>query len=95
MTAINHEYFEEIEIEHDFRTYYATGYVDFNTTENIGTNYEGYAFEVLYEREICDITISNLWYNDEDTGNSVDMLYQGNYRDIEEIAEEFIRYKFE
>ena len=91
----NHEYFEEIEIEHDYKTYYATGYVKFNTTESIGTNYEGYAFEVLYEREICDITISNLWYNDEDTGNSVDMLYQGNYREIEEIAEEFIRYKFE
>ena len=95
MITNNHEYFEEIEIEHDYKTYYATGYVEFNTTESIGTNYEGYAFEVLYEREICDITISNLWYNDEDTGNSVDMLYQGNYRDIEEIAEEFIRYKFE
>ncbi len=95
MITNNHEYFEEIEIEHDYKTYYATGYVEFNTTESIGTNYEGYAFEVLYEREICDITISNLWYNDEDTGNSVDMLYQGNYREIEEIAEEFIRYKFE
>ena len=95
MITNNHEYFEEIEIEHDYKTYYATGYVEFNTTESIGTNYEGYAFEVLYEREICDITISNLWYNDEDTGNSVDMLYQGNYREIEEIAEDFIRYKFE
>ena len=95
MITNNHEYFEEIEIEHDYKTYYATGYVEFNTTESIGTNYEGYAFEVLYEREICDITISNLWYNDEDTGNSVDMLYQTNYREMEEIAEEVIRYEYE
>ena len=95
MITNNHEYFEEIEIEHDFRTYYANGYVEYNTKELIGTNYEGYAFEILYERELYNITISALWYNDEDTGNSVDMLYQKKYREIEKIAEEVIRYKFE
>ena len=95
MISNTHEYFEEIEIEHDFRTYYANGYVEYNTKETIGTNYEGYAYEILYERELCDITISNLWYNDEDTGNSVDIMNHNNYREIEEITEEVIRYRFE
>ena len=89
------EYFEEIEIEHDFRTYFANGYVEYATTECIGGNYEGYAFEIVHTCEIYDITISALWYNDEVTGNSVDMLYQNEYREIEEIAEEVVRYQFE
>ena len=95
MIANNHEYFEEIEIEHDFRTYYANGYVEYNTRECIGTNYEGYAFEIFYEREISDITISKLWYYDDDNDDDVDILGQNKYREIEEIAEEFIRYRFE
>ena len=95
MTTNDHEYFEEIEIEHDFRTYYANGYIEYATTECIGTSYEGYAFEILYEREIYDITISQLWYCDEDSGESVDILGQKKYREIEEIAEEVIRYEFE
>ena len=95
MITNTHEYFEEIEIEHDFRTYYANGYVEYSTRECIGTSYEGYAYEILYERELCDITITNLWYNDEDTGNSVDIMNHNNYREIEEITEEVIRYRFE
>ncbi len=95
MTANNHENFEEIEIEHDFRTYYASGYVEYSTTECIGGNYEGYAFEILYEREICNITISQLWYNDKETGDGVEISGQDNYRDIEKIAEEVVRYEYE
>ena len=95
MIPNTHEYFVEIEIEHDFSTYYASGYVEYCITKCIGTNYEGYAFEVLYEREICDITISELWYYDEDSGDGVDVLNLNKYREIEEIAEEVIRYKFE
>lgn len=89
------EYFEDIEIEYDFRIYYANGYVEYTTTEDIGGNYQEYAFETVSTREITDITISALWYNDEETGNSVDMLFQYEYREIEEIAEEVIRYQFE
>ena len=95
MITNTHEHFEEIEIEHDYRTYYANGYVEYNTRACIGTNYEGYAFEIVYEREICDITISALWYNDEETGDGVDISGQDNYRDIVRIAEEAVRYEYE
>ena len=95
MITNNHEYFEELEIEHDFRTYFANGYVTFTTTACIGSNFEGYDHEILYEREIDDITISDLWYYDEETGNAVDILNQYEYREIEEMAEEEIRYKYE
>ena len=33
MITNTHEYFEELEIEHDFRTYYANGYVEYRTRE--------------------------------------------------------------
>ncbi len=95
MTTNTHEHFEEVEIEHDFRTYYASGYVEYSITECIGTNYEGYDFEILYEREICDITISALWYYDEETGDGVDIMGHNNYRDIERIAEEVVKYEYE
>ena len=95
MTTHDQEYFEELEIEHDFKTYFANGYVEYTTTHCIGGDYEGYDFEVVSTRELSDITISALWYNDEETGNSVDMLFQNEYREIEEIAEEVIRYEFE
>ncbi|MDD2475157.1 MAG: hypothetical protein PHI32_04490 [Dysgonamonadaceae bacterium] len=95
MKANNHEYFEEIEIAHNFSTYYASGYVGYSITECIGGSYEGYAFEILYNRELCNITINELWYYDEDTGDGVDILGQQKYREIEEIAEEVIKYKFE
>ncbi len=95
MTTNTHENFEEIEIEHDFRTYYANGYVAYSITKSIGTNYEEYDFEMLYDREISDITISALWYNDEETGDGVDISGQDNYRDIVRIAEEAVRYEYE
>ena len=95
MITNTHEYFEELEIEHDFRTYYANGYVEYRTRECIGTNYEGYAFELLYEREICDMTISKLWYYDLESGECVDIRNKKEYREIEEITEEVIRYRFE
>lgn len=95
MITNNQEYFDELEIDHDFRTYYANGYVEYRVTACIGSNYEGYDFEVLYDSEIIDITISDLWYFDEETGDAVDILNQYEYRDIEEIAEEVIRYKYE
>ena len=95
MTSNNHEHFEEIEIEHDFRTYYANGYVEYNITECIGGSYEGYDFEVVYESDISNITISDLWYFDEETGDAVEVLGHEKYKEIEEVAEEAIRYKFE
>ena len=94
MITNNHEYFEELEIEHDFRTYYANGYVAITTTACIGSNYEGYDHEILYEREIDDITISDLWYYDQETDHAVDILNQYEYKEIEEMAEEEIRYKY-
>ena len=90
-----HEHFEEIEIEHDFKTYYANGYVEYNITTCIGGSYEGYAYERLYESEIRNITISDLWYFDDDTGDAVDILGQNKYKNIEKIAEEHIKYKYE
>ena len=95
MTPNNHEYFEEIEIEHDYRTYYASGYIEYTTTTCIGTNYEGYEYEILLENKISDITISHLWYYDKDSGNYVHIQGQNKYKDIEELALEEIRYRFE
>ena len=95
MIPNTNEYFEEIEIEHDFRTYYANGYVEYSITECIGTSYEGYDYEILYQQELYDITISDLWYYDEDSGDGVDILGNNQYKEIEEIAEEVVRYTFE
>ena len=89
------EYFEDIEIEHDFRTYYANGYIEYATTNCIGGSYEGYAFEIVSERNIIDITFSALWYIDEETGHAMDILNNCEYIEIEWIAEEVIRYEFE
>ena len=89
------QHFEEVEILHNCRTYYASGYVTYSITECIGGSYEGYAYETVYERELTDITINDLWYMDEETGDGVDILCSHNYKEIERIAEEHIRYKFE
>ena len=95
MTTNDQAFFEELEIEHNNTTFYANGYVDYVTTEEIGGNYEGYAFEIVYKKEISEITISDLWYDDEETGTSVNMLYEKKYREIVKIAEEVVRYEFE
>lgn len=95
MITNSHEYFEEYEIEHDFRTYYATGYVDFMYQTTIGTNYEGYAYEVLNDREIYDITLCSLWYYDDANGAGVDILNKDKFSEIEKLAEEVIRYKYD
>lgn len=89
------EYFEELEIEHDFKSYYATGYVEYTITRCIGSNFEGHSFDQLINRELYQITICELWYFDEDTGNAVEILNLPKYQEIEEIAEEFLRYKYE
>ena len=90
MVANSHEYFEEIEIEHHSVIYYASGCAAYSITECVGGDYEGYAFELFYKKELCYITINDLWYYDEDTGNGVDILGKEQYKDIERIAEEFI-----
>lgn len=95
MITTHQEHFQEIEIHHHGTTYYANGYVEYATTECIGGSYEGYAFELVYQRELCHISITDLWYFDNDTGKSIDVLYQHNYREIERIAQEAIRYEFE
>ena len=69
--------------------------MEYNTTQCIGGSYEGYAFELLYETKIWNIVISDLWYYDEETDDAVDILNQKEYTEIEEIAEEEIRYRFE
>lgn len=91
----NHDYFEEVAIEHDFRTYYANGYVEYNNIMGIGGSYEGYDFEIVYEKKIVDITITDLWYFDEETGNAVEILHLKKYADIEELAKEEFAYRFE
>lgn len=91
----NLEYFNEFEIEHDYRTYYANGYVEYNLIKGIGGSYEGYAFEIVVEKEIIDITVTDLWYFDEDTGNAVEVLNVSKYEEVEELAKEEIRYRFE
>lgn len=95
MMATDHEYFEDIEIEHGHMAFYANGCVEYATTECIGSNYEGYAFEIVHTREITNITMSALWYTDEDTGSAIDILFQKKYREMEEIAKEAFRYQFE
>lgn len=95
MITYNHEYFEELEIEHDFNTYYANGYIDYTTTACIGSNYEGYDYEILYDNEISDITFTQLWYYDKDADENVSILDNPDYWEVEEIAIEEIRYKFE
>lgn len=95
MTDENFEYFENFEIEHDFRTYYANGYIEYKITKGIGGSYEGYDFEIVYKKEIYDITISDLWYFDEETGDAVDILHKKKYNEIEEITKDEIRYRYE
>ena len=95
MTTNIHEYFEELEIQHNFTTYYVNGHVTYSITECIGGSYEGYAYEILYQRELCHITIDDLWYVDADTGECIDMVGSNIYNKIEQIAEEAIKNKFE
>lgn len=95
MTTTEEENFEELEIEHDSMTYFASGFIEYKTTACIGSNFEGYDYELLYERELYDITITNLWYYDEETGDAVDVLNQYNYREVEEMAQKVIWFKYE
>ena len=95
MTTTDQEYFEELEIEHNSITYYTKGFLEYRTTSCIGTNFEGYDYELLYETELYNITITSLWYYDEETGDAMEVLNQYNYREIEQIAEEVIKYKYE
>ena len=95
MTTTEQEYFEALEIEHGSMTYYASGYLEYKTTACIGSNFEGYDYELLYETELCDITISNLWYYDKETGDAVDVLNQYNYREVEEMAQKVIWFKYQ
>ncbi|HZJ79603.1 MAG TPA: hypothetical protein VFC69_03390 [Dysgonamonadaceae bacterium] len=95
MTPSDHQYFQEIEIEHNHCTYYANGCVEYIITQCVGGSYEGYDYELLYEREIHHIAISKLWYYHHDTGDGVDILGVNEYNHIERVVEELIREKFE
>ena len=95
MTRHDREYFEDFEIEHDFITYYAKGYVEYDIEECIGGSYEGYDFEILYHKEICDIHIYELLYYNERMDCMVDVMGKSGYSNIEEIAEDAIRYEYE
>lgn len=95
MTRNDRQYFKDFEIEHDFTTYYANGYIEYDIEECIGGNYEGYDFEILYRVEICDIHFYELLYHDERKHCMVDVLGKCGYSDIEEIAEDAIRYEYE
>ena len=95
MTYNENTYFDELAIEHDCITYYANGYVEYAITEGIGGNYEGYAFETVHTSVISHIAINALWYYDEETGNSVDILFHKDDREIVRNAKEIIRDQFE
>ena len=78
-----------------FTTYYANGYVEYDIEECIGGNYEGYDFEILYHKEICDIHLYELLYYDERMHCMVDVMSKPGYSSIEEIAKEAIRNGYE
>ena len=95
MIDSDRRYFDEFEIEHNFRTYYATGYVVYDIEEGVGGNYEGYDYEIIYHVDICEIYLYELWYYDEDADDVVDILGKPGYSNIEEIAKDAIRYEYE
>lgn len=95
MTRNDREYFKDFEIQHDFATYYANGYIEYDFEECIGGSYEGYDFEILYHKEICDIHLYELLYYDQRMNCMVDILGKPRYSNIEEIAEDAIRYHYE
>lgn len=95
MINSTHEYFEEVEVEHDCTTYFANGYAEYTLRSEIGTSYDGYEYEQVFTRELYDITITELWYEDQETEDAVEILNKYDYLHIEEIAEEYLRYMFE
>lgn len=95
MIDSDRRYFEEFEIEHNLETYYANGYVTYDIEKGVGSNYEGCDYEIIYHVEICEIYFYELWYNDEDTDDVVDILGKPGYSNIEEIARDAIRYEYE
>lgn len=82
------EHFEDIEFEHDLKTFFTKGYVDFRITESVGGSYEGYDYEQLCESEITDIYLEHIYYVDDNTGDVVEVL--GSNKEVEEIAREVI-----
>ncbi len=95
MIRHDREYFKDFEIEHDFTTYLANGYIEYDIEECIGGSYEGYDFEILYHKEICDIHFYELLYYNERMDCMVDVMGKPGYDYIEEIAEDAIRYEYE
>lgn len=89
------EYFKDFEIVHNFTTYYANGYVEYNIEKGVGGNYEGYDFETVYHIEICDIHLYKLLYYNEKNDCMVDIMGKSGYSNIEEIAKDAIWYEFE
>lgn len=80
------EHFEEIEFEHDFKTYYASGRIEFSITETWGGNYEGYDYERLFNSEVESIDLDELYYIDEDIDDAVHVLGQYKYKEVEQLA---------
>ena len=86
----NTEIFKDIEFEHDLTTYYVSGRVNINIREVIGGSYEGYSFERLSESNLDSIEIDELYYVDEDINDSVDVLEQYKYKEVEQLAREVL-----
>lgn len=78
MTTNHREYFRDFEVEHHHTTYYAHGYVAYSIEQQLGGNYQGHDYEVLYHREIGHIHLSDLWYLHPNTNRVVELI--GNSR---------------
>ena len=76
----------EVEFEHDLRTYYASGSIEFSITESWGGNYEGYDYERLFNSEVESIDLDELYYIDEDIDDAVHVLGQYKYKEVEQLA---------
>lgn len=80
------EHFQDVEIEHDLKTFYATGTVDINIRETYGGNYEGYDYERLFNSEVESIDLDELYYIDENIDDAVHVLGQYKYKEVEQLA---------
>ena len=78
--------FKDVEIEHDLKTYYASGRIEFSITETWGGNYEGYDYERLFNSEVESIDLDELYYIDEDIDDAVHVLGQYKYKEVEQLA---------
>lgn len=86
--------FVDVEFDCNNTTYYASGHVDLSITEGIGTNYEGYDYEIIVHSEVVDIVFDEIYYIDEDINGTVNIAGLYRYMDVEERAIELVMKKY-